>query len=96
MNSSIFLRETRKLGVTDRQIKNWIAQGYLLPSKAAPGKGNKRDWPIDELRIVHAIVIMMKVGFTLTAAQEYARKMIQTNNGFLDLGDKCSLMMELP
>lgn len=96
MNSSEFLVQTRKLGITDRQIKNWIHCGYLQPEDPYPGKGNYREWSENELRIVRVIAHLMNVGFTLTYAQYYARNMIKSGSGFLDLDNKCSLIVELP
>ena len=85
----------KELGITNRQLAYWAMHDFVIPIELHPGIGSDRLFNQTEYSIAKHIVRLMSVGFTLQASAKYARSLVENKESFVDLGEKCLLMVEL-
>lgn len=84
-----------KADITKRQMWHWVDKGYLVPKEPNPGTGHPLTWDSSELLIAKTMKRLIHVGFTVSAAADYARMLVENGESFADLGEKCLLMIEM-
>ncbi|WP_431881777.1 MerR family transcriptional regulator [Micromonospora chalcea] len=64
-------------GITYRVLDHWVKKGYLRPSLEFPhrpaGKGNRRVWSDEEIRVARDMARLRAAGFTVKRAAAIAR-----------------------
>ncbi|MEU1761349.1 MerR family transcriptional regulator [Micromonospora sp. NPDC005652] len=64
-------------GITYRVLDHWVKKGYLRPGLEFPhrpaGKGNRRVWSDEEIRVARDMARLRTAGFTVKRAAAIAR-----------------------
>ena len=68
------------LGISYRQLDYWSRRNYLHANAAAPGTGNNRTWPLEELAVAGRLIRLLDV-LVLKSAVAVARGQTQLAPG---------------
>lgn len=87
------MEEMLAAGLTPRQLHYWATKGWLRPTTASPGTGNRRHWPAPEKDIARLMVRLLGAGLTIDVAAAAARVVVEHGQDQVTIGDGVTISL---